>query len=115
MRAVAIGLIGLALIGPAASAEPAATGGVCVQALKTLQDEWQAIGFPVPMKPAQGQIVARDGRVATAGQVNYLRGQIRMASQECEGGHDAAALQRIADIRSRLETPATETAKRPAQ
>ncbi|MGO8916133.1 MAG: hypothetical protein ACLQJR_09520 [Stellaceae bacterium] len=104
MRAVAIGIIGLALIGPAVAAEPALTGGACVQALKTLQDEWQAVGYPMPMKPAQAQVMGRDGQVATSGQVNYLRGQIRRASQDCEGGNDASALQRIADVRSRLET-----------
>jgi hypothetical protein len=115
MRAIAIGLVGLALIGPATAAQPAMAGGACVQALQALQDQWQAIGYPVPMKPAQAEVVAQDGRVASAGQVNYLRGQIRLASQECQNGNDASALQRVADIRSHLDAPRTETAKSSAQ
>jgi hypothetical protein len=112
MRALAIGIIGLALIGPAAAAESGEARGACQQALNALQSEWQAIGYPMPAKPAQAQVVARDGRVATAGQVNYLRGQIQLATKECAAGNTASALQRVAAIRNRLETPTTMAATR---
>lgn len=110
MRAVAIGIIGLTLIGQAAAAQSGQAGAACQQALNALQSEWQAIGYPMPTKPAQAQVVAQDGRVATAGQVNYLRGQIQLAAKECEDGNTASALRRVAAVRSRLATPTTMAA-----
>ncbi len=113
MRAIAIGLISLAFIAPAAAAAPA--GSSCAAPLRVLQDQWQAVGYPVPTKPAQAQVMARNGQVATGAQVTYMRTQLLVATQECSNGNDQAALQRIAEVQGWLGTPASATYAREHQ
>jgi len=104
MRALVIGIIGLGLLGPAAGSAMAEAS--CVQAVKALQEEWQAIGYPMPTKQTQASITSLDGQHhASAAQVNSMRAQIRLAHQECADGHQTASLQHVAAVRGALEMP----------
>jgi hypothetical protein len=106
MRVVAIGIMSLALIGPAV--QSAMAEGSCVQAVQELQAKWQAVGYPMPTKQTQASITSLDGQHhASAAEVNYLRVLIRAAGQECEKGDQAASLQHVALVQGALGTPAT--------
>lgn len=114
MRAVAIGIMSLALIGAAAQSATAETS--CVQAVQELQAKWQAAGYPMPTKQTQASITSLDGqRHASAAEVNYLRVLIRVAGQECERGDQAAALQHVAAVQGALGAPTTSVATRQGQ
>jgi hypothetical protein len=117
MRSIAIGLVSLALLGPAAAAEPAtmAESG-CVQAVKALQQEWQAIGYPLPSKQMRASITSVDGQHhASAAQVNNMRLELRLAGQECNQGNQAASLQHVAAVRGLIENPMAVPVKRAEQ
>lgn len=104
MRAIAIGIISLGLLGSAAGSAMAESS--CVQAVKALQDEWQAVGYPMPTKQTQASVTSLDGQHhASAAQINYLRAQIRLAHQECEKGDQTASLQHVAAVKGVIETP----------
>jgi hypothetical protein len=103
MRFVVAGALALALIGPAPAAETgAAQPASCSIALSELGDRWDAAGFPMPAKPSQMVVVGRNGQRASATQINYMRGQIALAAQECADGREAAALQRISAVANLL-------------
>jgi hypothetical protein len=77
-----------------------------------LMDKWQAVGYQMPQKPAQGRIIGNNGHVASGQQVAYMRRQIGEAAQECAMGHNEAALARIASVSSMLDKQAVRTAER---
>jgi hypothetical protein len=114
MRAIAIGIISLGLLGPAA--ESAMAGSSCVQAVNELQARWQVAGYPAPTKQTQASITSLDGQHhASAAEINYLRSLIRVAAQECDKGDQTASLQHVAAVRDAIETPTTATASRQTQ
>ena len=89
-----------AFVATAAVAQPAASS--CQSSLAQVTQEWNAIGFATPMKPLQAQVVARDGQTDSGADVTYLSHQLRQAAEDCAAGRDAAGLQTIATIRTRL-------------
>jgi hypothetical protein len=113
MRSIAIGIVSLALLGPAAAAEQTATASTgCAQAVKAMQEEWRAAGYPMPTKQTQASITSLDGQHhASAAAINTLRIQMRLAHQECENGNQAASLQYVAAVRGVIETPAVKSAE----
>ena len=84
----------------AAVAQPAAAS--CQSSLAQVTKEWDAIGFATPMKPLQAQVVARDGQTDSGAEVTYLGRQLRQAAEDCAAGRDAAGLQTLAMIQTRL-------------
>jgi hypothetical protein len=105
-----VAAIGLALqIG---SVSALAAGTSCNGAMAQLMDRWQAIGYQMPQKPAQGRIIGNNGHVASGQQVAYMRRQIGEAAQECAMGDNEAALNRIASVSSLLDKQSIRTADR---
>jgi hypothetical protein len=101
---VALLILPLGCVLPGAGVHPAqAAGPACTTALDQLMSQWQAIGFAEPSKPTQQVVAGRHGYTTSGGQFNYLRQQIRVASQYCEGGRDAEALQHIDTVRGILD------------
>jgi len=115
MRAIAISILSLALAGPAAAAETAMAGGTCADAVKVMQAEWKAVGYPLPTKQTQAFVPSADGHHASAAEVNHLRLLVRLAGEECAKGNQTVALEHVAAVRAAIETPDTMTAKRSAQ
>jgi hypothetical protein len=108
----------IALVGLAAqlSGVPAhAEGTSCNTALDRLMDEWRAVGYPMPEKPAQMQVVGNSEHEATGPQVLYMRSQISRAAQECEQGDSASALTHIDRVSGMLDKQAAQTASRKGQ
>jgi hypothetical protein len=103
-RLRAVGTAMLSLLGATLAIEPvAAAGPSCEAALKALMDKWHAIDYPVPQKPSQARVFGKDGHEATGGQVNYMRTQIYIATQDCKAGNDASALQRANIVQNLLD------------
>ncbi len=65
----------------------------CSSRLDNLADEWHAISFPTPDKPAVAAVVGRNNHEATGGQINYIQNLIRSAAQLCRDGNNALANQ----------------------
>jgi hypothetical protein len=103
-RLRAVGTAMLSLLGATLSIEPvAAAGPSCQGALNALMDKWHAIDYPMPQKPSQARVFGKDGHEATGGQVNYMRTQIYIATQDCKAGNDASALQRVTIVQNLLD------------
>jgi len=103
MRGVMVGIMSLGLLGFGVAAHAAPPAQDCNVAMKSLGEAWDAAGFATPVKPGQSRVIGRNGREATAGQVNYMAGQIRHAARECAAGNNDAALTRISAVRSQLD------------
>lgn len=54
-------------------------------------------------KPSQMRVVASDGAVYTAGEVLWLRGQLRDVSKACVAGQSDIATTRLNDVESALQ------------
>ena len=96
MRLLASAFAALMLAGqvlPAAAADAS-----CHAALDSVVGEWNAASYPMPMKPTQAYVTGRDGHQSTGAQVTYMRTQLRLAAQECDGGNGTSALERIANV-----------------
>lgn len=105
-RALLILPMGLALTAAghdAARAQSMAPAPSCPAALDSLMTDWRSIGFAEPGKPGQMIVSGRHGYQTTAGNFNFMRGEISVGARECEAGHDTAALQHINTVRAALE------------
>jgi len=91
------------VLNQSAVAQPTLAGNSCQGALTSLVNEWNAISFEAPSKPAQAIVAGKDGHVTTGGQFNYMTGLIRQAHQECDRGDAASAMEHIAVVRERLD------------
>jgi hypothetical protein len=117
MRAIAIGIVSVALLSPALAAEQPAVANIsCMQAVQALQNEWHAVGYPVPTTQTQASLPSLDGQHhASAAEINNARLRIRLAHQECDNGDPAASLQHVAAVRAMIEAPTTIAATRQGQ
>lgn len=109
MRLLMSAFAALVLAGQALPAS--AADASCQPALDSVVSEWQAAAYPMPQKPAQAYVIGRDGHQSTGAQVTYMRTQLRLATQECNGGNSASALQRIATIHRLLNNQSSLIAK----
>jgi hypothetical protein len=55
-------------------------------------------------KPGQMHVVATDGAIYTAGEVWWLRGQLRTVAQACVAGRNEIAATRLVDVQSILQS-----------
>lgn len=55
-------------------------------------------------KPGQVRVAASDGAVYTAGEVFWLKGQLRGVAKACSAGHSEIAATRLSDIESTLQS-----------
>ena len=97
--------------GGAARAEPSG----CKDALAALGKKWNAIAYPMPLKPSQVRLIGKGGHEASGQQVMYMRGQIGLAVQECANGNESAALARVTKVSASLDGQVTRTAKQSTQ
>jgi hypothetical protein len=90
------------VVGQSATAQPVLSGNSCQGALSSLVNEWNAIAFEPPSKPAQSLVAGKDGHVTSGGQFAYMVGLMRQARAECDRGDAPAALEHIAVVRDSL-------------
>jgi len=102
MRNLLIATFGLALLGQASIALAAAPQRACAAPLNDLADEWDAIGFLPPAKPAQAIVSGSFGYRTSGVEFDYMVNQIRLASRDCQAGKDGAALARIEQVQRLL-------------
>ena len=55
-------------------------------------------------KPGQMRVQASDGSVYTAGEAQWLKGQLRQVALDCQQGSPDSAALRLADIRGTLQS-----------
>ncbi len=91
MRRIIV-FLGLLTIGQLSSAGPAVAATTC---RATLIDDWVAVSFPTPSKPAQRRGVDRYGHENIAGQVGDTRNRIRLALDYRRGGDQDVAIRRV--------------------
>jgi hypothetical protein len=106
MRSLLIATFGLALLGQASIALAATPQRACAAPLNHLVDEWDAIAFLPPAKPAQAFVSGRDGYRTSGIEFDYMVSQIRLASRDCQAGEDAAAIGRIEQVQRLLSESA---------
>jgi hypothetical protein len=100
IRALAMGILGLGFLAHPSLAQTSSLS--CSAALAALSADWDAVAYPDPAKPSQAVVVGRNGHTASGAQVTFMRNQIRLASQDCQSGSDASAMQRISKVRALL-------------
>lgn len=96
MRLLVSAFAAMMLAGQVLAAAAADTS--CHAALDSVVDEWHAAAYPTPMKPSRAYVIGRNGHRSTGAQVTYMQTQLRLATQECDGGNGSSALERIANV-----------------
>jgi hypothetical protein len=106
-RFLAIGALGAAmLLGGAALVEAASLPQhPCTSQLEKVLMDWNAAGFEPPAKPSQAIVHGRNGRVSSGPEVNYMSGQIRQATRDCEHGDVPSVRARVALVTAVLNPP----------
>ncbi|HEV2548409.1 MAG TPA: hypothetical protein VGU20_13800 [Stellaceae bacterium] len=92
-----------ALIGVAAvlfGTQPA-VAATCTDELQLLAEQWNAMSFPTPAKPA-AHVLGKNGREYTGGQIEYMKTEIRLANIDCRSGNSDAAMKRVTIVRGIL-------------
>jgi hypothetical protein len=74
----------------------------CKAALGSVTEEWRAIGFSTPSKPAQNVVAGRFGRETSGVQLNGMQVELRRARGDCSAGRNEAALRGVATVRELL-------------
>src|SRR5262249_798371 len=101
--------------GVRAAPEGTAFAASCTDVLDSVAQDWGEADFLAPSKPGQARVGGKDGRAITAGQFNYLQGQLRLARDDCRTGRLESAMNRIAAMRRILnrgdERPAVERSR----
>jgi Ni/Co efflux regulator RcnB len=93
----------LALGSFAASGAYAANGGACDAQLATsLQQAQHLVGSLRADKPSQMRVFAIDGSEFTAGQAQWMKGQLQRVSQACTQGDAADASARLGTVQQLL-------------
>jgi hypothetical protein len=93
----------LALATVATSGSYAANGGACdAQLTLSLQQAQHVVGSLHPDKPSQMRVFAIDGSEFTAGQAQWMKGQLQRVSQACTQGDAAEASARLGTVQSLL-------------
>jgi hypothetical protein len=100
------GALGLALTF-ANAAHAASAQGTCQKAVQSVVTEWNAIDYPTPSKPAAMRVAGNLGHENTAGQVEFMQNQLRLADKDCKQGNEQSALQRVSSIQNLLNTHGT--------
>jgi hypothetical protein len=92
-----------ALLLLASSTTYAAANAACdEQFMTTLHQCERIVGSLRYDKLSQARVFASDGSVYTAGQAQWMKGQLRLVEQECTGGNTADAARRLADVEELL-------------
>jgi hypothetical protein len=93
----------LALGTLAASSAYAANGSACDgQLTASLQQAQHIVGSLHPDKPGQMRVFASDGSEFTAGQTQWMKGQLNRVSGACAQGDAADAGERLAKVQELL-------------
>ena len=103
IRILGVAMILAGALGGSAAAQPTLAGTSCQGALTSLANEWNAISFEAPSKPAQSFVNGKDGYVTSGGQFNYMTGLIRQARAECDRGDAASAMQHVTAVQDILD------------
>jgi hypothetical protein len=94
---MAIGALSLTVAANAASS--------CSAALLQSYEQARAVVSSLHAdKPGQMRVQASDGSVYTAGETQWLKGQLQEVSQACQQGNTDNAAARLADIRGTLQS-----------
>ena len=72
----------------------------CAQELDVLSGQWNAAGLPIPTKPGQTRVAGRLGHTHTAGEVDFMRGQLGAAARFCKAGQEHEAMLRMDAVRA---------------
>jgi len=102
MRLLWSALLAVGLAGQTAVGQPANGGAQCSEALQSLNNQWGAIAYPDPSKPAQSHVVGKDGHENTGGEVLFMKSQIRLANVDCNEGRIDDALAHVDNVRRLL-------------
>jgi hypothetical protein len=101
MKTTISGLLALGTL--AASGAYAANGSGCDAQLSAALDQAQHIvGSLHPDKPSQMRVFANDGSEFTAGQAQWMKGQLRRVSGACTQGDAGDAKARLAQVQELL-------------
>jgi hypothetical protein len=68
-----------------------------------LTRKWRIVDVLRPDKPGQMRVFAADGSEFTAGQVMWMKGQLRLAEQACARGDQADATRLLTEVRDLVE------------
>ncbi len=90
------------VLGQFTVARPALADSSCQVALASLVNEWNAISFAPPSKPAQTIVVGRNGYVTSGGQFNSMTELMRQARAECNRGDTTSAMHDITAVQDLL-------------
>jgi hypothetical protein len=101
-RLLPVAAISFGLLGQSAIAQTSRADASCQVALTSLVNEWNAISFAPPSKPAQTIVAGRNGYVTSGGQFNSMTELMRQARAECDRGDTASAMQDIAAVQDIL-------------
>jgi hypothetical protein len=86
-----------------ASSAYAANNTTCDSNLtNSLHECERIVGSLRPDKAGQMRVFATDGTVYTAGQAQWMKGQLRLIAQACAGGDSVDAARRLADVQELL-------------
>lgn len=108
MRNLLIATFGLALLGQASIAAAATPQHACAAPVNALDNEWNAIGFSSPAKPAQAIVSGRYRYQTSGSEFGHMVGEMRLASRDCQQGKDGAALSDIEQVQGPLSEPGAE-------
>lgn len=84
-----------------------AKGKACEQVVQSLKSEWDAIGFQTPSKPGAMRVQGKLGHENSAGQVAFMKAEIKKAEADCAAGKQDQALQRVSSVHSLLNSRGT--------
>jgi hypothetical protein len=71
--------------------------------MASLHECEQLVGSLLPDKPGQMRVFAFDGSDFTAGQVRWMKGQLRLIARDCADGDAVDASRRLAEVRQLLD------------
>lgn len=70
---------------------------------RKLRDSEHIVAVLRPEKPAQMRVFAADGSEFTAGQVMWMKGQLRLVEHACARGDEAHAARLLTEVRDLVE------------
>jgi hypothetical protein len=80
----------------------AATSDAIPDNLTALHQSERIVGSLHPDKPGQMRVFASDGSEFTAGQAQWMKGQLRLSARDFADGDAAEASRRLAEVRQLL-------------
>jgi hypothetical protein len=86
-------------------AAPPGSEPACEAALGSVTQEWRAINFSTPSKPAQSVVAGRFGHETSGARLSGMQEALRRARDDCNAGRDEEALKNLVTLRTLLASP----------